>query len=399
MIQLYYMKKRQEVNELADKKDYYETLGVSKGASEADLKKAYRKMAVKYHPDQNPNDTTAEAKFKEVNEAYEVLGDAQKRSRYDQFGHAAFEQGGGGGAGGFDFGGFDADDLSDIFGNMFGFGGASSRRKQGPRRGSDVSVTIQVAFEEAIFGCVKEISVPMLDKCETCDGSGAKPGTFAESCKRCGGSGQERVVQQSMFGAVTSVRTCSQCRGTGKTIKDPCNTCRGSGKTKRTKKYEVNIPKGIDNGQTIRLTGKGEAGDPNAPYGDLLVTVYVQTNPVFVRRGVDIFCDVPITFVQAILGGDIIIKTIDGEEKYTIKPGTQPETVVTFRGVGVPSLRNPKVRGNQIVTIKVNIPKTVSAKQKELLQQFYNDSTTDKAESDSEPKKKFGEKVKEMFKD
>lgn len=396
--------KRQEVNELADKKDYYETLGVSKGASEADLKKAYRKMAVKYHPDQNPNDSTAEAKFKEVNEAYEVLGDSQKRSRYDQFGHAAFEQGGGGGGGfgGFDFGGFEADDLSDIFGNMFGFGGASSRRRQGPRRGADVSTTIQVAFEEAIFGCVKEISVALLDKCESCDGSGAKTGTFAESCKQCNGSGQERVIQQSMFGAVTSVRPCSKCRGTGKIIKEPCTTCRGAGKVKRTKKYEVTVPKGIDNGQTIRLTGKGEAGDQNAPYGDLLVTVYVQTNPVFVRRGVDIFCDVPITFVQATLGGEIVIKTIDGEEKYTIKPGTQPETVVTFRGVGVPSLRNPQVRGNQIVTIKVIIPKKISAKQKELLQQFYNEDATQKddsaqkAEGDSEQKKGFGQKMKNI---
>ncbi|WP_405726954.1 DnaJ C-terminal domain-containing protein, partial [Anaerotignum sp.] len=297
----------------------------------------------------------------------------------------------------------------DIFGSMFGggfggfggFGGGSARRN-GPRKGRDVNVNIQLTFEEAVFGCKKEISVAIYDECDTCHGTGAKEGTHAESCPTCNGTGQERVVQQSMFGAVTSVRTCSKCGGTGKVIKDPCNTCKGTGKVRKTKKYEVNVPKGIDNGQTIRLAGKGEIGENGGGYGDLLVTVYVQPNRVFVRKGYDIYCDVPITFVQAALGGDIIIKTIDGEQKYTIKPGTQPDTVVTLKGVGVPNLRNPKVRGNQIVTLKVKIPTELSEKQKDLLRQFYGDTTSSEPvepEPSKEEKKSFTEKMKDGFKD
>ena len=239
-----------------------------------------------------------------------------------------------------------------------------------------------------------------MDECDTCHGTGAKPGTHAETCSKCGGTGQERVVQQSMFGAVTTVRTCSACHGTGKMIKEPCPTCRGTGKVRKTKKYEINIPQGIDNGQSIRLSGKGEAGENGGGYGDLMVTVYVQPNRVFVRKGYDIYCDVPITFVQAALGGEIVIKTIDGEEKYTIKPGTQPDTVVTLRGVGVPNLRNPKVRGNQIVTLKVQIPTSMTERQKDLLRQFYGDGkTTVGAESGKEEKKKFSDKMKDFFKE
>ncbi|MBR4015295.1 MAG: molecular chaperone DnaJ [Anaerotignum sp.] len=388
---------------MAEKRDYYEVLGVSKNATEAELKKAYRKMAVKYHPDQNPGDKEAEAKFKEVNEAYEVLSDSQKRAQYDQFGHAAFEQGGMGG-GGFYGQGFDMGDLGDIFSSMFGFGGGfgGGGRKSGPRRGKDINVNIQLSFEEAIFGCKKEISVAMYDECETCHGTGAKEGTHAESCPKCNGTGQERFVQQSMFGAVTSVRTCSQCHGTGKIIKEPCGTCRGTGRVRKTKKYEVNVPKGIDNGQTIRLSGKGEIGENGGGYGDLLVTVYVQPNRVFVRKGYDIYCDVPITFVQAALGAEITIKTIDGEQKYTVKPGTQPDTVVTLRGVGVPNLRNPKVRGNQIVTLKVKIPTDMSERQKELLRQFYGDApagAASAAKGGTDDKKTFSEKMKDFFKE
>ena len=384
---------------MAEKRDYYETLGVDRGVSDGELKKAYRKMAMKYHPDQNPGDAASEGKFKEVSEAYEVLSDGQKRSQYDQFGHSAFEQGGGGGYSQ----GFDMGDIGDIFGSMFGFGGSGggATRRNGPRRGADVNVSIQLDFDEAIFGCVKEISVPIMDQCDTCSGTGAKTGTHAESCSKCSGSGQERFVQQSMFGAVTSVRTCSACRGTGKTIKDPCTTCRGTGKTRKTKKYEINIPKGIDNGQTIRLANKGEGGENGGGYGDLLVTIYAKTHPVFTRKGVDIYCDVPISFVQAALGGDIIIKTIDGEEKYTIKPGTQPETVVTFRGVGVPNLRNTKMRGNQIITIKVQIPTELTGKQKDLLNEFYEKESSheDFDMETGEEKKSFSEKVKHLFKD
>lgn len=388
---------------MAEKRDYYEVLGVSKNATEAELKKAYRKMAVKYHPDQNPGDKEAEAKFKEVNEAYEVLSDSQKRAQYDQFGHAAFEQGGMG-SGGFYGQGFDMGDLGDIFSSMFGFGGGfgGGGRKSGPRRGKDINVNIQLTFEEAVFGCKKEISVAMYDECETCHGTGAKEGTHAESCPKCNGTGQERFVQQSMFGAVTSVRTCSQCHGTGKIIKEPCGTCRGTGRVRKTKKYEVNVPKGIDNGQTIRLSGKGEIGENGGGYGDLLVTVYVQPNRVFVRKGYDIYCDVPITFVQAALGAEITIKTIDGEQKYTVKPGTQPDTVVTLRGVGVPNLRNPKVRGNQIVTLKVKIPTDMSERQKELLRQFYGDApagAASAAKGGTDDKKTFSEKMKDFFKE
>ena len=384
---------------MASKRDYYEVLGAKKDATDAELKKAYRKMAMKYHPDQNQGDKEAEEKFKEVNEAYEVLSDPQKRAQYDQFGHAAFEQGGMGG-GGFYGQGFDMGDLGDIFSSMFGggfggFGGGSTRRN-GPRRGRDIEVNIQLTFEEAIFGCKKEVSVGVYDECDTCHGTGAKEGTHAESCPTCHGTGQERVVQQSMFGAVTSVRTCSKCKGTGKLIKDPCNTCKGTGKVRKQKKYEVNIPKGIDHGQTIRLAGKGEVGENGGGYGDLLVTVYVQPDRVFVRKGIDIYCDVPITFVQAALGGEITIRTIDGEQKYTIKPGTQPDTVVTLRGVGVPSLRNNKVRGNQIVTLKVKIPTELTEKQKDLLRQFYGDAPA-QAEPAKEEKKSFTEKIKDMF--
>ena len=386
---------------MAEKRDYYEILGVSKDASDAELKKAYRKMAVKYHPDQNPDNKQAEEKFKEVNEAYEVLSDPQKKAQYDQFGHAAFEQGGAGG--GFYGQGFDMGDLGDIFGSMFGFGGfgGSSSRKNGPRRGSDINVNIQLSFEEAAFGCTKEISVAIYDECETCHGSGAKAGTHAESCPRCNGTGQERFVQQSMFGSVTSVRTCSQCHGTGKIIKEPCSTCHGMGKVKKTKKYEVNIPKGIDNGQTIRLSNKGEIGENGGGYGDLLVTVYIQPDRVFVRKGFDVYCDVPISFVQAALGGEITIRTIDGEQKYTVKPGTQPETVVTLRGVGIPNLRNPKVRGNQIVTLKVKIPTELSEKQKDLLRQFYQSEAPVSQDNKnvSDEKKSFSEKMKGLFKE
>lgn len=381
---------------MADKRDYYDVLGIDKGASDNDIKKAYRKMAKKYHPDNNPGDKTAEAKMKEVNEAYEVLSDATKKSQYDQFGHAAFEQGGPG-AGGFGgFGGGMDFDMGDIF-NMFGFGGgAASARRNGPQKGADVSVTVQISFEEAIFGTTKEIQINVTDKCDTCGGSGAKPGTHAETCRKCNGTGQERVVQQSLFGAMQTVRTCSACRGTGKVIKEPCGTCRGTGKVKKLKKFEVNIPKGIDHGQTIRIAGKGEAGSNGGPNGDVMVTVYVKPDSYFVRKGMDIYCDVPITFVQAALGDEITIRTIDGEQKLTIKPGTQPETVMTVKGAGVPNLRNPNQRGSQIMKIKVKIPTDLSSRQKELLKEFYGGTSSNKEEGE---KKGFWQKVKDAIED
>lgn len=381
---------------LAEKRDYYEVLGISKGASDDEIKRAYRKMAKKYHPDANPGNKEAEEKFKEVSEAYEVLSDSTKRAQYDQFGHAAFGQGTGAGGGGFYTSGMDFDmgDLGDIFGSMFGFGGGGSARRNGPRRGADVNVSIQVSFEDAIFGATKEVSIHIIDECDTCHGTGAKPGTHAETCKKCNGTGQERFVQQSMFGSVTSVRTCSACHGTGKQIKNPCNSCHGAGKTKKNKKFEINIPKGIDNGQTIRLSGKGEVGERGGGYGDLLVTVYIQPHKYFIRKGSNIYCEVPISFVQAALGDEITIQTIHGEQKYTIKPGTQPETVATIKGAGVPSLRNPKVKGDQIITFKVKIPTEISERQKQLLKDFYDDG-----KASEEEKKGFWNKVKESFKE
>ena len=375
-------------------KDYYATLGIDKNASESEIQKAYRQMANKYHPDNNPGDNSAEENMKEVNQAYEVLSDPDKKAKYDQFGSAAFEQGGMGGGGfyggpgGMDF------DMGDIF-NMFGFGGGSSSRRNGPQRGSDIGVNIQITFEEAIFGTKKDISVNVIDKCDTCGGTGAKPGTHAETCRRCNGTGQERVVKQSIFGTMTSVQTCSACGGTGKTIKDPCPTCHGKGRVRKTKKFEVNIPKGIDNGQTIRLSGKGEAGINGGPNGDLMVTVYVKADSYFTRRGMDLYCEVPITFVQAALGDEITVRTVDGTQKVTVKPGTQPDATMTIRGVGVPNLRNNAQRGNQIITFKVKIPTDLTARQKELLREFAGKTEG----SEKSEKKGFWDKLKEKMED
>lgn len=387
------------MKKLADKRDYYEVLGVGKGASDDEIKKAFRKMANKYHPDNNPGDKDAEEKFKEVNEAYGILSDSQKRAAYDQYGHAAFDPAGGpGGAYGGGFGGFDMGGMGDIFETFFGggFGGASQRRN-GPQRGRDKEERIQITFEEAVFGATKEIQTKIVEDCETCHGTGAAPGTHAETCPVCGGSGQERVTQQSLFGMMQTVRTCSRCGGSGKIVKTPCTTCDGKGKVLRTKKFQVNIPKGIDNGQTIRLAGKGNAGSKGGAPGDLLVTVFVTPHTYFVRKGSDIYTDVPISFVQAAMGDEITIKTIDGEQKFTVKPGTQPDTVVTLRGAGVSSVRNPRQRGNQVVTLKVKIPTSLTSRQKELLREFEGTAPNKEEGKTEEPKKGFWDKVKENF--
>ncbi|MEE1312961.1 MAG: molecular chaperone DnaJ [Lachnospiraceae bacterium] len=360
---------------MADKRDYYEVLGVGKGATDAEIKRAYRKVAKKYHPDMNPGDKEAEAKFKEATEAYEVLSDSQKRSQYDQFGHAAFDQSGGFGGGAGGFGGFDFNggDMGDIFGDLFGgmFGGGGSRaRKNGPMQGAHVRANIRITFEEAVFGCTKELEITLKDECETCHGTGAKPGTSPETCPKCGGRGQIVYTQQSMFGTVQNVQTCPECNGSGKVIRQKCSGCGGTGYVSKRKKIQVTVPAGIDNGQSIRIRGKGEPGKNGGPRGDLLVTVTVSRHPKFQRREYDLFSTEPITFAQAALGATIKIQTVDGPYEHTIKPGTQTDTKVRLRGKGVPSLRNKNVRGDHYVTLVVQVPESLNEKQKQALRAY-----------------------------
>lgn len=356
------------------KRDYYEVLGVPRDADDAALKKAYRVLAKKYHPDANPGDKEAEAKFKEASEAYSVLSDPEKRRQYDQFGHAAFE-GGAGGAGG--FGGFDftGADMGDIFGDIFGdfFGGRSSRsRSSGPMRGANLRTGIRITFEEAIFGCQKEIELTLKDECPKCHGTGAKPGTSPITCPKCNGKGKIVYTQQSFFGQVQNVQTCPDCHGTGKIIKEKCPDCYGSGYIASKKKIQVTIPAGIDNGQSIRIAGKGEPGTNGGERGDLLVEVTVSRHPVFKRQETTIYSTVPISFATAALGGTIRIKTADGEVDYEVKPGTQTDTKVRLRGKGVPSLRNKNVRGDHYVTLVVTVPEKLNEEQKEALRRFDN---------------------------
>ena len=377
---------------MAEKRDYYEVLGVSKGASDSEIKSSYRKLAKKYHPDMNPGDKEAEAKFKEASEAYAVLSDADKRRQYDQFGHAAFD-GGAGGAGGFDFGGMDMGDIfGDIFGDFFG-GGRSRGQSNGPMKGQNIRTSVRITFEEACFGVDKEIDVTLKEECATCHGTGAKPGTSPETCKKCGGKGQVVFTQQSLFGVVRNVQACPDCHGTGKIIKERCSDCSGSGYISKRKKISVSIPAGIDNGQCVRIRDKGEPGVNGGQRGDLLVEVVVSRHPIFQRQDRDIFSTAPITFAQAALGGDVRIKTVDGEVIYTVKPGTQTNTRVRLRNKGVPSLRNKQVRGDHYVTLVVEVPTKMNSEQKELLKAFdkamYGEKNEDETPSDE---KKHGKK-------
>ena len=356
---------------MAEKRDYYEVLGVSKTASDSEIKSAYRKLAKKYHPDMNPGDKEAEAKFKEASEAYAILSDADKRRQYDQFGHAAFDGGAGGGAGGFDFNGFDMGDIfGDIFGDFFGGGGRSRSANNGPMKGQNVRVSVHLTFEEACFGTEKEIELNIKEDCAKCHGTGAKPGTQPETCSKCGGKGQVVFTQQSLFGVVRNVQACPDCHGTGKIIKDRCPDCGGSGYIRHRKKISVSIPAGIDNGQSIRIRDKGEPGINGGPRGDLLVQVIVGRHPIFQRQDYDIYSTAPITFAQAALGAEVRIKTIDGDVMYTVKPGTQTDTRVRLRGKGVPTTRNKQVRGDHYVTLVVQVPTKMNAEQKELLKAF-----------------------------
>ena len=385
---------------MADKRDYYEVLGVDRGADESAIKSAYRKLAKKYHPDVNPGDKEAEKKFKEATEAYSVLSDPQKRRQYDQFGHAAFEQGGGG-AGGFDgfggFGGFSGGDMGDIFGDIFGdlFGGGRRRPNNGPMKGANVHASVRITFEEAVFACEKELDLTLKDTCETCHGTGAKPGTSPETCSKCHGTGQVVYTQQSMFGTIQNVQTCPDCHGTGKVIKDKCPDCRGTGFISNRKKIKVTIPAGIDNGQSIRIREKGEPGTNGGPRGDLMVEVVVARHPIFQRQDMNIFSTAPITFAQAALGGEVRISTVDGDVMYDIKPGTQTDTKVRLKGKGVPSLRNKNVRGDHYVTLVVQVPTKLNEEAKEALRKF--DAACGNRPSGGEKKKKFGEKLKDMF--
>lgn len=353
---------------MADKRDYYEVLGVSKTATDDELKKAYRVLAKKYHPDMHPGDKEAEEKFKEASEAYAILSDADKRRQYDQFGHSAFD--GGGGAGGFDFGGMDMGDIfGDLFGDLFG-GGRRQRANNGPMKGQNIRTSVRITFEEACFGCEKELELTLKDECDTCHGLGAKPGTSAETCSKCGGKGQVVYTQQSLFGMVRNVQACPDCRGTGKIIKEKCPKCLGNGFVSNKKKIKVSIPAGIDNGQSVRIRDKGEPGTNGGPRGDLLVEVIVSRHPLFQRQDYDIFSTAPISYAEAALGGDVRIKTVDGEVIYTVKPGTQTDTKVRLRGKGVPTLRNKQVRGDHYVTLVVQVPTKLTHEQKELLKQF-----------------------------
>ncbi|MCI9568334.1 MAG: molecular chaperone DnaJ [Lachnospiraceae bacterium] len=353
------------------KRDYYEVLGVPKDADEAAIKKAYRNLAKKYHPDANPGDKVAEEKFKEATEAYGVLSDQDKRRQYDQFGHAAFDgTGGPGGFGGFDFSGADMGDIfGDIFGDLFG-GRAGRSRSNGPMRGANVRTGIRITFEEAIFGCQKEIELSLKDECPKCHGTGAKPGTSPTTCPKCNGKGKIVYTQQSFFGQVQNVQTCPDCQGTGKIVKEKCPDCYGTGYISSRKKIQVTVPPGIDNGQSIRIAGKGEPGSNGGERGDLLVEMTVSRHPVFKRQETTIFSTVPVSFATAALGGPIRIKTVDGEIEYEVKAGTQTDTKVRLRGKGVPALRNKNIRGDHYVTLVVTVPEKLTEEQKEALKAF-----------------------------
>ena len=356
-----------------NKRDYYEVLGVGKDAGDDEIKKAYRQLAKKYHPDMNPGDKEAEMKFKEVNEAYAVLSDNEKRSKYDRFGHAAFDPSAGGGGSGFGgFGGFGADfDFGDIFSSFFGGGGGGSRSRQNaPREGDDVATRITISFEESAFGCKKEVNFARIESCGECSGSGAEKGSSAETCQTCRGTGRVTVQQQTMLGYMQTQRACSACGGKGKIIKSPCKNCNGKGRIKLNKKLEVNIPAGIDNMQNIILRGQGSAGINGGPAGDLIIEVRVKEDKIFTREGYNLYCDIPISFSEAALGAEIEVPVLGGKtEKIRIPEGTQTGTDFTLRGKGMPNVNSGR-KGDIIFTAIVETPKNLNKEQKELLEKF-----------------------------
>ena len=351
------------------KRDYYEVLGVDKNADDATIKKAYRTLAKKYHPDMNPGDKEAEAKFKEVNEAYDVLSDPDKKAKYDQYGHAAFDPSAGGGAGFGGFGDFGGFDINDIFSSFFGGASGGSTRRNGPVRGDDITVRLTISFEESVFGCKKEVSYNKIQKCADCSGTGAAKGTSPKTCSACGGSGQVRVQQRTPFGIMQTQKTCDACHGTGKIIENKCPNCRGTGFVRVPKKLEVNIPAGIDDGQQLSLRYQGSDGMNGGNAGDLYIIISVRPHSVFERDGDDLYCEVPITYAEATLGAEIEIPTLEGSMKYTIPEGTQTGTVFTLRNKGVTRV-NSKVRGNLYITVVVEVPKNLTSEQKNLLEKF-----------------------------
>lgn len=380
---------------MADKRDYYEVLGVQKGATDDEIKKAYRKVAKKYHPDMNPGNKEAEARFKEAAEAYEVLGDAEKRQKYDQFGHAAFDpnMGGGGYGGGFGgFGGFD--DLGDIFGSFFGggFGGSSSRRRNGPRKGADITERILLTFEEAAFGVKKQLKIYRVEDCVDCHGTGSANKNGKKTCSVCHGTGNVTRVQNTMFGQMQTSTPCTACGGKGFVIENPCTKCRGRGKVKKATTVDVNIPAGINNGETVSFRGLGDVGVNGGPSGDLLVTVVLKAHPIFERNGYEVHCTVPVTFVQATLGATIEVPTLDGKITYDIPEGTQSGTRFKLKGKGIPNVRSG-VRADQYITVKVEVPTKLSAEQKEALLKF-GELTSDK---NYKQNKSFFEKMKDSL--
>ena len=374
------------------KRDYYEVLGVSRGASEDEIKKAYKKMARKYHPDLNPGDKTAEEKFKEVNEAYEVLSDADKKARYDQYGHAGVDPnfGAGGFGGGFD-GSFDFGDLGDIFGSFFGggFGGGRRTNPNAPQRGESIRMSIAISFEEAAFGCEKAVTVERYETCDTCHGNGCAPGTSPEVCPDCHGTGTVQVRRQTPMGVFATSSPCPMCGGKGRIIHQPCKDCRGSGMVRKKKTIQASIPAGIDNGQTISIRGQGNAGKNGGPAGDLLITITVRPHELFRREGTSVLCEAPITFTQAVLGAELEIPTIDGKVKYTLPEGTQSGTTFRLKGKGIPSI-NGRGRGDQYVTVYIETPKNLNKEQKEALKKFAETM----GESNYEEQKKFFKKFK-----
>lgn len=380
---------------MSTKRDYYDVLGVDKNADAQALKKAYRKLAMQYHPDRNPDNKEAEEKFKELSEAYEVLSDDTKRQTYDQFGHAGMNgQGGFGGQGGQGgFGGFE-DIFGDMFGDIFGggFGGQRNRRR-GPERGADIRQDIDITFEEAAFGKKASIKLTRSEECSECNGSGAKPGTSKRTCPTCNGAGEVRTVQRTPFGNIASSRPCSACNGEGEVVESPCSKCHGQGSTRKVKTIEVDIPAGIDDGQMIKLSNQGEVGSKGGPRGDLYIVVNVKSHPLFTREGNDIYFDMPITFVQATLGDEIEVPTLDGKVKYSVPEGTQTGTVFRLREKGIPRLRG-NTRGDQYIKVVVDTPKKLNEKQKDLLKQFAQEC----GEEVHEKKRTFGQKIENMLK-